>query len=338
MPPRIPPPARTVVKQFGQWSRPSAPAPASLLTWPMRGVRPNSPVQDDQRFVEQPPRFEVVQQTGKREIGGGHQPVFEVDEIAAVRVPVDTHILDPVVWPEDRHQRNSMLDQAPRLQDRLSVRIETVAKPHFGRLGREIERPLPDRRVQQIERPAIVASHRRNRRVLLLIAHLPVDFSQQTAAVVEPSGRNFGGQIEVADAVSGLGRVGVDRQRIARLSEPAAELTAAFFDEPRHVAWQLGAHRNERWERIAPASQFRQHGSQVRPIGVFRPRGKRRHAGQQEVRCHRVVNVVVSHRPDDGQFVGPLRQQRKMLADADVRHFRGDRLESTRGLRQARRA
>jgi hypothetical protein len=42
---------------------------------------------------------------------------------------------------------------------------------------------------------------------------------------------------------------------------------------------------------------------------------------------HRVVDIVVRHRPDDGQLVGPLGKQWKMLTDADIGHLGRDRLK-----------
>ena len=63
----IPPPARTTLNTFGQWSR-----PASLLIF---GVRPNSLTDHDQRRVEQPALLEVADQRRERLVERRHLPL-----------------------------------------------------------------------------------------------------------------------------------------------------------------------------------------------------------------------------------------------------------------------
>ena len=57
--------------------------------------------------IEQPTRFEVVEQGGEGLVGGGHQPGLEVDEVAVMGVPVDADVRDAVVLPEDRRDRHT---------------------------------------------------------------------------------------------------------------------------------------------------------------------------------------------------------------------------------------
>ena len=65
----------------------------------------------------------------------------------------------------------------------------------------------------------------------------------------------------------------------------------------------------------------------MRPVAAQLAVGRRRLTGEQKRRRRRVIDVRVRHRSHDRQLVGPLGQLRKVLADLDARHARGDRLE-----------
>ena len=64
--------------------------------------------------------------------------------------------------------------------------------------------------------------------------------------------RHITGQFEIAHTVAGPAGIGVDRQRVIRLSQPAGELPMAFFDKARHVVLELRTHRDKRRQRALP--------------------------------------------------------------------------------------
>ena len=107
------------------------------------------------------------------------------------------------------------------------------------------------------------SSSRRRRACAAGVRGRPAVPAGASSRASEISGR----QVEIADAIVRRGRVGVDRSadRKPGPSQPA-ELAVALLDEPRHVVFQLGPHRDERRQRIAPAAEPRQHGADVRPV------------------------------------------------------------------------
>ena len=116
-------------------------------------------------------------------------------------------------------------------------------------------------------------------------AQLPVQIGQQRRVARRAGPAEIsGGRSKIAHVVIRLGRIGVDRQRIERLAQPAGRLPVALLDEPRHVVVELRPQRHERRQRIAAAPQPRQHRADVRPVAAQLGRLRRRLAGEQKVR------------------------------------------------------
>ena len=72
-----------------------------------------------------------------------------------------------VVGPEDRHQRHAPFDQTACLQDALPMRIASVAIAQCGRFTLQIKGIAAGRRIQQLERLAIMAIESRQRFIAL---------------------------------------------------------------------------------------------------------------------------------------------------------------------------
>ena len=76
---------------------------------------------------QHPARLEVVQERRKRLIRDRTKASTQIDKIAAVRVPVDADVGDPVIGPEDGDDGDAGFDQSPGLQYRLTVDVHAVA-------------------------------------------------------------------------------------------------------------------------------------------------------------------------------------------------------------------
>jgi|GEM_PF-4682295 len=142
----------------------------------------------DKRFIEQAALLQIIQQRAEGLIGRGHEPVFVIDEIPAVCIPIDAHILDAVVRPEDGHQRHAALDQPPRLQHRLAVRIAAVLVTDFVGLLRQIERVLSCSAGQKIERSAVMPGASAERAMVLQLSETILQVAEQRLAALQSLG------------------------------------------------------------------------------------------------------------------------------------------------------
>ena len=97
---------------------------------------------DDQSLVQQPRRFEVLDQGGHGLVGDRQQPVLELVEIVAVRVPAAVALAADRRGIIDRYEPNAGLDQPARQQAALAVaRSPVLVAQPIGLFG-EVERAL----------------------------------------------------------------------------------------------------------------------------------------------------------------------------------------------------
>ena len=131
---------------------------------------------------------------------------------------------------------------------------------------------------------------------------------------------------QLADAVVGQGAVRVDAHRIVDRPEPARPLAVALLDEARCAVRHHRHHRDIRRQH-APASPQHRHDRPVVGPVVGELQTRVGLAGEQQMGGRGVIDVVVCHRPNQGELVGAPREPRQMLADAQARHRRWDGAE-----------
>ena len=158
----------------------------------------------------------------------------------------------------------------------------------------------------------------------------------------EASQRESVGQAELADPVTGLAGILVDREGGKRRAHPACALAVALLDETGSAAGNFGPHLDVGGQggALVPAPQMGQHGAIMRPVFTeFAAAGSRdRAAGEQLVRCGGVVHVGVIHRADDRQAIELAGEQREMLGNRDAWNTRCESAGTHRGLPRERRA
>ena len=95
----------------------------------------------DQRLFQKPARLHIFDQCGDGQIGIRQQPIPELVEIVAVRVPAVALAADKL-RVVDRYKPHARLDQTPGQQTALAVGVSAVSVAELGCFLRKIERPL----------------------------------------------------------------------------------------------------------------------------------------------------------------------------------------------------
>ena len=220
-----------------------------------------------------------------------------------------------VVVEERRHPRHAGFHQPPREQTRLPAAIPAVAVADLLRLAVQVERLAHGRRVQQPER-------RRGTRGVRGRDGRAVEFPQQFA----PPTRQVRRAGEAAHEVRGVQWIGHD-ERVAGAAEEAGGVAGAGQFGQQDRAVDVNRRVREAVARPHPM-HHRAEGREVVPrSGGVRRLARVELAGEREVARRPVVQVVVRHRPHDGEPIRQFRYFGQVFGEPHAGHGRGDGAE-----------